>query len=321
MLRVEAAGRGLAAPLAGPIAAARVVEQAARQSERAGFTWTEGQRRATIDLLTSPDRVTAVQGYAGTAKTTTVLATYAQAAKQRGMAVTALAPTASAAGVLGHSLGLRSDTVARHLLAPEAKMPGRQAVWMVDEASMLSAHDMARLLSSADKAGARVVLVGDVRQLGSVGAGAAFAQLQAAGMPTAKLAEVVRQTNADTREAVMASIEGHAGKAMAALERGGGQVLEAASAQERLTLMADHYTAMAPEQRAKTLVIEPSREGRDRLTGLIRENLAAKGELSSSGLTFESLVAKGLTRAETREPPALPSAISSASPAIMRPRA
>jgi ATP-dependent exoDNAse (exonuclease V) alpha subunit len=169
--------------------------------------------------------VTAVQGYAGTAKTTTVLATYAQAAKQRGMAVTALAPTASAAGVLGHSLGLRSDTVARHLLAPEAKMPGR-AVWMVDEASMLSAHDMARLLSSADKAGARVVLVGDVRQLGSVGAGAAFAQLQAAGMPTAKLAEVVRQTNADTREAVMASIEGHAGKAMAALERGGGQVLE-----------------------------------------------------------------------------------------------
>ena len=40
-------------------------------------------------------------------------------------------------------------------------------------------------------------------------------------MPTAKLANVVRQTNAETREAVMASIEGHAGKALAALERGG----------------------------------------------------------------------------------------------------
>lgn len=301
MLRIEAAGRGMAAPLAGPIAAARAVELAARQSERAGFTWTEGQRRATLDLLTSPDRVAAVQGYAGTAKTTTVLATYAREAQQRGMAVTALAPTASAAGVLGQSLGLRSDTVARHLLAPEAKMPGRNAVWMVDEASMLSAHDMARLLSSADKAGVRVVLVGDVRQLGSVGAGAAFAQLQQAGMPTAKLAEVVRQTNADTREAVMASIEGHASKAMEALERGGGQVLEAASAEERLALIAQRHTAMSPEQRSKTLVIEPSREGRDHLTGLIRENLAAKGELSVSTLTFDSLEAKGLTRAETRE--------------------
>ena len=301
MLRTEAAGRGMAAPLAGPIAAARVVEQAARQSERAGFTWTEGQRRATIDLLTSRDQVAAVQGYAGTAKTTTVLATYAREAERRGLSVTALAPTASAAGVLGESLGMRSDTVARHLLAPEAKKPGSHAVWLVDEASMLSAHDMARLLASADKAGARVVLVGDVRQLGSVGAGAAFAQLQQAGMPTAKLAEVVRQTNADTREAVMASIEGHAGKAMVALERGGGQVLEAASTDERLALLADRYTGMSPDQRAKTLVIEPSREGRDRLTGLIRENLAAKGELSSSALVFESLEAKGLTRAETRE--------------------
>ena len=301
MLRLEAAGRGMTTPLAGRIAAARVVEQAARQSDRAGFTWTEGQRRATMDLLTSRDRVAAVQGYAGTAKTTTVLATYAREAERRGMAVTALAPTATAAGVLGQSLGMRSDTVARHLLAPEAKKPAAGAVWIVDEASMLSAHDMARLLSSADKVDARVVLVGDVRQLGSVGAGAAFAQLQQAGMSTAKLAEVVRQTNAETREAVMASIEGHAGKALAALERGGGQVLEAQTANERLAIIAHRYTELSPDQRAKTLAIEPSREGRDRLTDLIRKDLAAKGELSSSGLTFESLEAKGLTRAETRE--------------------
>ena len=148
MLRIEAAGRGMAAPLAGRITAARVVEQAARQSGRAGFAWTDGQRRATIDLLTSRDRVAAVQGYAGTAKTTTVLATYAREAERRGWSVTALAPTASAANVLGESLAMRSDTVARHLLAPEAKKSGSAAVWIIDEASMLSAYDMARLLTS-----------------------------------------------------------------------------------------------------------------------------------------------------------------------------
>jgi hypothetical protein len=86
----------------------------------------------------------------------------------------------------------------------------------------------------------------------------------------------------------MASIEGHAGKAMAALAAAA-KCWKPPAPRERLTLMADHYTAMAPEQRAKTLVIEPSREGRDRLTGLIRENLAAKGELSSSGLTLKAL--------------------------------
>lgn len=301
MLRLETAGRGMAEPLASPMAAARTVERAARQSARSGYAWTEDQRRATTELLTSRDRIAAVQGYAGTAKTTTVLATYAREAQRRGLAVTALAPTASAAMVLGDALDTRGDTVARHLLTPESRHSGKDAVWIVDEASLLSAHDMAKLMASADKAGARLVLVGDVKQLGSVGAGAAFAQLQEAGMATAKLAEIVRQTNAETRDAVLASIEGHAGKALAALERGGGKVIEVATPDERLAVMARQYTAMSPAERAGTLVIEPSRDGRDRLTGLIREQLAARGELSAEALRFAALEAKGLTRAEARE--------------------
>jgi conjugative relaxase-like TrwC/TraI family protein len=301
MLRLEAAGRGVAAPLASSLAAARMVERAARESARAGFAWTDDQKRATSALLTSRDRVTAVQGYAGTAKTTTVLATYAREAAKSGLTVTALAPTASAATVLGEALGLRSDTVSRHLVSPEAKGLGRGAVWIVDEASMLSARDMAALMASADRAGARLVLVGDVRQLGSVGAGAAFAQLQQAGMATAKLANVVRQTNADTREAVMASIEGHAGKALAALERGGGEVIEGADRDARLATMAQRYVDLSPADRARTLVIEPSRDGRDTLTTLIRQQLTQRGELPSAAVRFEALEAKGLTRAETRQ--------------------
>jgi len=301
MLRLEEAGRGMAQSLSSPLAAARTIERAARQSARSGYAWTEDQKRATADLLSSRDRVAAVQGYAGTAKTNTVLATYAREARRHGLAVTALAPTASAATVLGEALGLRGDTVARHLLAPEAKTAGKEAVWIVDEASMLSAHDMAKLMTRANKAGARLVLVGDVKQLGSVCAGAAFAQLQQAGMATAKLAEVVRQTNADTREAVMASIEGHAGKALAALERGGGKVIEGATPDERLGEMARHYLAMSPAERARTLIIEPSREGRDRLTGMIRAKLTERGELSAGAVRFNALLAKGLTRAEARE--------------------
>jgi conjugative relaxase-like TrwC/TraI family protein len=301
MLRLEASGRGVAAPLASSLAAARTVERAARQSARAGFAWTDDQKRATASLLTSRDRVAAVQGYAGTAKTTTVLATYAREAAKSGLAVTALAPTASAATVLGEALGLRGDTVARHLVSPEAKGLGKGAVWIVDEASMLSARDMTALMASADKIAARLVLVGDVRQLGSVGAGAAFAQLQQAGMATAKLANVVRQTNADTREAVMASIEGHAGKALAALERGGGEVIEGADRDARLATMAQRFVALSPAERARTLVIEPSRDGRDNLTTMIRQQLAQRGELSSAAVRFEALEARGLTRAETRQ--------------------
>jgi conjugative relaxase-like TrwC/TraI family protein len=302
MLRIEAAGRGNLSPIATPLAAAKAVATASAEGERAGFGWNADQRTATEQLLTSSNRITALQGYAGTAKTTTVLATFAREAEARGVPVVALAPTASAAMVLGEALGARSDTVARHLLSPERASPGQPAAWIVDEASLLSARDTARLFDLAEKQNARVILVGDVKQLGSVEAGAAFAQLQSAGMETAKLGEIVRQTNTATKQAVLASIEGDAKKALAALDRGGGRIVENADRAERFTAIAEQYAKLDKASRARTLVIEPSREGRDTLTTEIRDALAKSGALTGPAVTMQSLANKGLTRAEARDP-------------------
>ncbi|WP_292633452.1 AAA family ATPase [Novosphingobium sp. 28-62-57] len=297
LLRLEVEGRGSAGPILSAKQAASVVARAELQSDH---PWNEGQRAATRALLTSPHRVTGLQGYAGTAKTTTVLATFAREAQARGVAVTALAPTASAAQTLGDALGQRGETVARQLVRNSASLSG--GVWIVDEASLLSARDMAALLVLATDSKARVVLIGDVKQLGSVGAGAAFAQLQSAGMATARLDNVVRQTNTATREAVLASIEGDARKALDALERGGGRIIAHGSQGERFVAMAKAYTALDASERARTLVIEPSRDGRDALTANIRRELAAAGVLSGPAVTMESLVAKNLSRIEARDP-------------------
>ncbi|NML89172.1 relaxase domain-containing protein [Sphingobium sp. TB-6] len=302
MLRIEAEGRGVFAPIASELAAAKAIAAASARAERAGFSWNADQRAATEQLLTSRNRITALQGYAGTAKTTTVLATFAREAEARGMAVTALAPTASAAMVLGEALGTRGDTVARHLLSPERPQPGQSAAWIVDEASLLSARDTARLFDLADKHDARVILVGDVKQLGSVEAGAAFTQLQGAGMETARLDEIVRQTNDATKEAVLASIEGDARKALVALDNGGGQIVENADRAERFAAIAERYAALDKAKRARTLVIEPSREGRDALTADIRAALSRSGALTGPAVTMQSLANKGLTRAEARDP-------------------
>jgi len=297
LLRLEVEGRGMAAPILSAKQAASAVARAELQSDH---QWNEGQRAATRALLTSPHRVTGLQGYAGTAKTTTVLATFAREAQARGVAVTALAPTASAAQTLGDALGQRGETVARQLARNSASLSG--GVWIVDEASLLSARDMAALLGLAADSKARVVLVGDVKQLGSVGAGAAFAQLQSAGMATARLDNVVRQTNTATREAVLASIEGDARKALDALERGGGKIIAHGSQGERFAAMAKAFAALDSSERARTLVIEPSRDGRDALTTDIRRELAATGILSGPAVTMESLVAKNLSRIEARDP-------------------
>ena len=268
---------------------------------RSGRAWTPDQRAATSQLVSTVNRVAAVQGYAGTAKTTTVLATYAREASACGIRVTALAPTASAATVLGQALDMRGDTVARHLLAPEGRQQSGPSAWIVDEASMLSAHDMARLLVAAEKADARVILVGDVKQLGSVGAGAAFAQLQSAGMETAKLAEIVRQTNPLTKEAVEASIQGDARRTLDALDRGGGKIVAHADHDERLKAMAKDYAALSPKDQRSTIVIDPSRAGRDALNAEIRTQLVASGQLTGEAIAVRTLEAKGLTRAEARD--------------------
>ncbi|OWQ98214.1 MobF family relaxase [Sphingopyxis witflariensis] len=302
LLRIEAQGRGALASIASPLAAAKAVASAAAQSERAGFGWNADQKTATEQLLTSRNRITAVQGYAGTAKTTTVLATFAREAEARGVSVVALAPTASAAMTLGEALGTRGDTVARHLLAPEGSAPGQPVAWIVDEASLLSARDTARLFELVEQHDARVILVGDVKQLGSVDAGAAFAQLQSAGMQTATLGEIVRQSNAAAKEAVLASIEGDAKKALAALDRGGGQIVEHADRAGRFAAIAERYSGLDKGARSRTLVIEPSREGRDTLTADIRAALAKSGALSGPAVAMESLVNKSLTRAEARDP-------------------
>jgi len=302
MLRSEVAGREASIPIASPLDAAKIVARAAKASEAEGRAWNPGQRDATTQLLASRAGIIGVQGYAGTAKTTTVLATFAREASARGINVTALGPTASAAMVLGEALGTRGDTVARHLLSPERSVGAQRAVWIVDEASLLSARDMAKLFASAETANARVVLVGDVKQLGSVEAGAAFAQLQKAGMETAHLAEIVRQSNPLTKEAVEASIEGDARKVLAALDRGGGKIIEGGDRDSRFVAMAKAYASLDGATRDQTLVIEPSREGRDALTAEIRVALDKAGALTGPAVEMRSLVRKSLTRPEARDP-------------------
>ena len=298
LLRAEANGRGRVAAIRTPAQAAKAVARAALASEH---PWTPDQQNAAKALLTSQNRVTAIQGYAGTAKTTTVLATFAREAESLGVRVTALAPTASAARTLGEALGARGETVAKHLINQSTPESIGRAVWIVDEASMLSARDKATLLDAATKADARVILVGDVKQLGSVGAGAAFAQLQGAGMETAKLAEIVRQTNPMTKEAVEASIQGDARRALDALDRGGGRIIANADHAERMNSMAQDYAALSPMEQRHTIVIDPSRAGRDALNAEIRTQLVASGRLTGEAVTMRTLESKGLTKAESRD--------------------
>jgi conjugative relaxase-like TrwC/TraI family protein len=305
ILFIERAGRGSTVPILTGAQAAILIGKASLKAQDQGHAWNVGQKRATLALLTTANRVSAVQGFAGTAKTTTVMKTLAYAAKAQGLEVRAFAPSASAARTLGDALQTDGWTLERHLRTQEKKATperGCKQLWLLDEASLVSAADMARLLSATQTADAKLILVGDVKQLGSIGAGAAFAQLQAGGMQTLVLDKIVRQTNTKTREAVEHAIKGQAQKTMKALEAGGGRLIEVADASKRYTEIAKLFADFSKSERANTLVLDPSKEGRETLTAAIRAQLIAKNELGRDALRFDALVPKDMTKAERLQP-------------------
>ena len=104
------------------------------------------------------------------------------------------------------------------MLRAAAQLPdmprGREAyagsVLAIDEASMIGTVHMEALLRITGKLDvARVVLIGDTRQLRAVDAGQPFRVLQRAGMATTVMDEVLRQRDANLAAAVAHVRDGH----------------------------------------------------------------------------------------------------------------
>ena len=281
-----------------------IITAAAELSQSAGFDgWTAGQQAALRGALMTTDRFIAVNGLAGTAKTTTALRTIAAEYKNKGYGVIGMAPSASACESLCSGAEIDNVvTVAKHLLVSHKFNPAQKQVWLVDEASLLATKDMKRLLEQANKQNARVILVGDIAQLGSIEAGSAFRQLQEYGIATYQLDEIVRQTNEYLLDAVYHSVDGDAAKTLTALSDGGGRVVESrGGSKKRHEQIVKEFIALSKVEREKTLIIDASREGRDELNQCVRAALKQQGELSLIGADFQRLERVDLTKADARD--------------------
>ena len=130
-------------------------------------------------LASSGAGVECVEAAPGTGKTT-ALGVYVAACRRAGIQVIGCAPSARARDEL--RLGARINpcyTVDKllNVLARSPLEPG--SVVILDEASMAGSRKLGRLLDHAAASGAKVVMVGDTRQLSSVDAGGGFRGLVA----------------------------------------------------------------------------------------------------------------------------------------------
>ena len=169
------------------------------------------------------------------------------------------------------------------------------AVLVLDEASMVSTDQMRSLLRAADRLDvARVVLVGDIRQLRPVEAGQPFRLLQRAGMPTATMKDIQRQRTPELRAAVQAVLAGDPGEAVALL---GSSVHEVAH-EELGETAARAWLALDPATRVNTLLVAPTHALREEINRTVRDALADEGVLRGKPLRIERLVSLGMTRTE-----------------------
>ena len=268
----------------------------------------EGQKEAVKTILASTDRVVAVQGYAGTGKTTMLKRLRVLAAVQ-GYRTIGLAPSASAAKTLANESGIESETLQRYLARHDGVAHGRgtaaglrklraanaKTMLVVDESSLASSEQVRNLMRIATALRLpRVVLVGDEKQLGAVEAGKPFAQLKAAGMTTAVMDDIVRQRDAELKAAVRASLTGDVRTAFAKL----GDNIRQVEYGDLGAKTARRWLSLPHEQRAATGVIAPTRALRDQINATIREGLVAEGVIDGPARQGEKLVPRDLTRAQ-----------------------
>jgi conjugative relaxase-like TrwC/TraI family protein len=252
------------------------------------------QKSVVEDVLSSPDRIQGIQGFAGSGKTTT-LSVIRSAAEMQGFQVEGFAPTSRAARQLGEA-GVEAGTLQGFLARTKAPtLSEHKHFYFVDESSLASTNQIHELLSRLAPQD-QVLLIGDTRQHQGVEAGRPFEQLQEAGMRTAKLDQIVRQKDPELKVAVEMLATGQVSAALDALQKQG-RVREIPNPDERIRVIAKSYVD-SPE---KTLIVSPDNASRCNLNVAVRQELKAKGTLASEEHQFKVLVQRQeMTGAERR---------------------
>ncbi|AOY69511.1 conjugative relaxase [Xanthomonas euvesicatoria pv. euvesicatoria] len=288
ILAIERTGRGAIEP---------IMTAAAVKTALEGTALSAGQRSAVETIVSTKNRFVGIQGDAGTGKTYTVnqaVALIKQAsAVSEGYRTVALAPYGNQVKALKNE-GLEAHTLASFLRTKDKPIDGKTII-VLDESGVVGARQMEQVMRVVEKAGARMVLLGDTKQTEAIEAGKPFAQLQQDGMQTARISEIQRQKDHELKTAVEHAAEGRVTPSLAHIKH----VEELKEPIERHRAIVNDYIQLTEPERRETLIVAGTNEARREINRMVRQSL----DLTGKGREFETLTRVDMTQAQRRFAP------------------
>ena len=167
---------------------------------------------AALRHAAAPVALSVIEGRAGAGKSHS-LAALREAAERAGYRVVGLAPTNAVAQDLRDGGFAEANTVhsvlwhVEHATDRPHAQANRRTLFVIDEAAMLDTKTLDKITAHAERHGAKMVLVGDDRQLASIERGGVFTDVVGA-IGSAKITTVRRQHESWARQASRAFSEG-----------------------------------------------------------------------------------------------------------------
>ena len=267
-----------------------VSHEAVRHALAAHSSLGGDQAGMVRDVCLSGAGVQVVVGRPGTGKTFT-LGAARHAWQLDGYRLLAAAPTGIATVSLEAEGFDDVATVDRLLLDLDRQHEHLDArsVLVVDEAGMVGSRKLTRLLEHAEQDGAKVVLVGDDRQLAAVDAGGGFRALRLR-LGASELVENRRQLHAWERDAIELVRQGLVDQAVEAYREHDRVVAAESKPAMTLALLSDWWAAYRDTEQDAALavvVLAARRDEVDRLNTACQQVLASNGRLGAERLRVE----------------------------------